>query len=38
MNYELFLLSLHKYLKPTKNETDKREKYDIRYSRRYRSY
>ena len=38
MNYELFLLSLQKYLKPTKNETDKREKYDIWHPCRYRSY
>lgn len=32
MNYELFLLSLQKYLKRTNNETDKREKHDIRHS------
>ncbi len=34
MNYELFLVTLQKYLKLTKNETDKRKKYDIRHPRR----
>lgn len=38
MNCELFLVTLHKFFKRINNETDKREKYDIRHTCRYRSY